>query len=190
MALDRALCQPTRDSRYLNHVADRFDLRRDIQFDTRVARAAFDETTDRWLITTDDAGQITARYLVMATGCLSSTNTPQFPGLDTFGGPTFHTGRWPHEPVDFTGQRVGVIGTGSSGIQSIPVIAEQARALFVFQRTATYSVPAHNHPLEPSEEKAIKADYAAFRDRNSQHALRPRVPTAPERGRWPSDRSR
>jgi cation diffusion facilitator CzcD-associated flavoprotein CzcO len=153
---------------YLNHVADRFDLRRDIQLDTRVERASFDEVADTWLIGTDDGHEMRARFLIMATGCLSSTNTPDFAGLDSFIGPTFHTGRWPHEPVDFTGQRVGVIGTGSSGIQSIPVIAEQARELVVFQRTATYSVPAHNHPLEEEEEKAIKADYAGFRARNSQ----------------------
>jgi cyclohexanone monooxygenase len=163
---------------YLNHVADRFDLRRDIQFDTRVERAAFDETGDGWLVETNDGTRIGTRFLVMATGCLSSANIPDFPGLDTFSGPTFHTGRWPHEPVDFTGQRVGVIGTGSSGIQSIPVIAEQADALVVFQRTATYSVPAHNHPLEEGEEEAIKADYAGFRARNSQmpFALGSRLP--------------
>ena len=153
---------------YLNHVADRFDLRRHIPFDTRVEEAIFDETTDRWTVRTDDGLPMSAHFLIMATGCLSSANTPAFPGRETFAGPMFHTGRWPHEPVDFTGQRVGVIGTGSSGVQSIPVIAEQARELVVFQRTATYAVPAHNHPLDDDEQTAIKADYAEFRARNSQ----------------------
>jgi cation diffusion facilitator CzcD-associated flavoprotein CzcO len=154
--------------KYLDHVADRFDLRRDILFDTRVQGARFDETTDRWEVSTGDDHPISARFLVMATGCLSSANTPDFPGLGSFEGPTFHTGRWPHEPVDFAGWRVGVIGTGSSGIQAIPVIAEQARQLIVFQRTATYSVPAHNGPLDEEEQRATKADYRGFRERNSQ----------------------
>jgi cation diffusion facilitator CzcD-associated flavoprotein CzcO len=153
--------------RYLDHVADRFDLRRDVQFDTRVEGAIFDEGVDRWTVRTDDAKDISARFLVLATGCLSSANVPDFPGMERFEGPMFHTGRWPHEPVDFSGQRVGVIGTGSSGIQSIPVIAEQAREVVVFQRTATYSVPAHNGPLAEADQKAIKADYAGFRERNS-----------------------
>src|SRR5580698_340484 len=144
---------------YLNHVADRFDLRRDIQLGTRVRAARFDEATSRWVITADGGQQTAARFLVMATGCLSAARTPDFPGRDSFGGLTFHTGRWPHDPVDFTGQRVGVIGTGSSGIQSIPVIAAQAREVVVFQRTATYSVPAHNGPLTDEDQKAIKADY-------------------------------
>jgi cyclohexanone monooxygenase len=152
---------------YLNHVADRFELRPHITFDSRVVEATFDEATERWIVTTDDGKQMWAHYLVMATGCLSSANTPAFPGMEAFAGPMFHTGRWPHQPVDFTGQRVGVIGTGSSGVQSIPVIAEQAAELFVFQRTATYAVPAHNHPLDEGEQTAIKADYEAFRARNS-----------------------
>jgi cation diffusion facilitator CzcD-associated flavoprotein CzcO len=168
--------------RYLDHVADRFDLRRDIQFGTRVKGARFDEDTSRWVITTDDGNAMSARFLVMATGCLSSTNTPDIPGLSSFEGRTFHTGRWPHEPVDFSGQRVGVIGTGSSGIQSIPVIAAQARELTVFQRTATYSVPAHNGPLSEEEQEAIKEDYAGFRERNSQmpFALGSRLPGSEE----------
>ncbi len=153
---------------YLDHVADRFDLRRHIRLDTRVQRATFDEGSGRWAVGTDDGGEWSARFLVMATGCLSSANVPDFPGLDGFEGNTYHTGRWPHEPVDFTGRRVGVIGTGSSGIQSIPVIARQARELVVFQRTAAYSVPAHNRPLGDEEQRAVKADYAAFRRENSQ----------------------
>ena len=153
--------------RYLNHVADRFDLRRDIQFSARVRAAEFDEARGYWVISTDAGQQMSARFLVMATGCLSAANIPDFPGLGRFGGPTFHTGHWPHEPVDFTGQRVGIIGTGSSGVQSIPLIARQARELLVFQRTATWTVPAQNRPLTTEEQQAVKADYAGFRRRIS-----------------------
>src|SRR6185295_4216697 len=115
--------------RYLEHIADRFDLRRDIELSTRVLSAHFDEATARWTVATD-RGSCTASFCVMATGCLSSTNTPRIPGLDRFAGATYHTGRWPHEGVDFTGKRVAVIGTGSSAIQSIPLVAEQAAHLF------------------------------------------------------------
>ena len=153
--------------RYANHVADRFDLRKDIQFDTRVVAATFDEREDRWLVRTDDGAETAARFLVMATGCLSSANMPELEGDDTFAGETYHTGRWPHEPVEFSGKRVAVIGTGSSGIQVIPIIAEQAADLVVFQRTASYSVPARNEPLDPGVQREIKADYAGFRERNS-----------------------
>ena len=153
---------------YLNHVADRFDLRRDMQFDTRVASAVFDETTLRWTVRTEAGADVSAQFVIMATGCLSSTNTPDFPGLDSFGGETYHTGRWPHEGVDFTGKRVGVIGTGSSALQSIPLIAQEAEELVVFQRTATYAVPAHNAELDPAEEAEIKADYAGLRAGNRQ----------------------
>ena len=154
--------------RYANHVADRFDLRADIRFDTRVQSAQFDEPSARWTVRTDRGDVVTGQYLVMATGCLSSTNMPAFPGLGSFQGKSYHTGAWPHEPVDFTGKRVGVIGTGSSAIQSIPIIARQASELVVFQRTANYSVPAHNAPLDPDYEAEVKADYPAFRERNSQ----------------------
>ncbi len=153
---------------YLEHVADRFGLRSDIQLGTRVRAAKFDEAGRRWVIVTDAGQEMSARFLVMATGCLSAARIPDFPGRGSFEGPTFHTGRWPHDPVDFTGQRVGVIGTGSSAVQSIPVIARQARELVAFQRTATYSVPAHNHRLAPEEQRAVKADYAGLRQRNSQ----------------------
>jgi cyclohexanone monooxygenase len=152
--------------RYLEHVADRFDLRRDIQFDTRVTGASFDEGERRWHVETDDGATTTAHHVVMATGCLSSANVPDIPGLDTFAGPVHHTGRWPHDGVDFTGRRVGVIGTGSSAIQAIPIIAEQAGQLVVFQRTPNYSVPARNRPLDPGEQRAVKADYAGLRARN------------------------
>jgi cyclohexanone monooxygenase len=151
---------------YANHVADRFDLRRDIKLSTRVTSAAFDETDDRWSVITDQGDEVRCRFVVMATGCLSAANVPDIPGRETFEGTTFHTGRWPHEPVDFSGQRVGIIGTGSSAVQSIPIIAEQAAELTVFQRTPTYTVPAWNQALDPVEVKEIKADYAAFRAEN------------------------
>jgi len=154
--------------RYADHVADRFDLRRDIRFDTRVTAATFDETAGRWRVETADGAEVTAGYCVMATGCLSSTNTPKFAGIETFRGPTCHTGNWPHDGVDFTGQRVGIIGTGSSAIQSIPIIAAQARHLFVFQRTPNYAVPARNAPLDPAVQQAVKADYAGLRARAKQ----------------------
>jgi len=152
--------------RYLDHVADRFDLRRDITFDTRVTAARFDEDTDRWTVRCDTGLGLSARFVVMATGCLSSTNRPDVPGRDTFRGGVHHTGEWPHEGVDLTGQRVGVIGTGSSAIQAIPVIADQAAELVVFQRTANYSVPARNAPLDPEHVGRVKADYAALRAAN------------------------
>lgn len=160
--------------RYANHVADRFDLRRDIRFGARVESARFDDTDGLWRVRAvdGDSGEALperrARFVVMATGCLSTTNLPDIPGIRDFEGPMVHTGQWPHEGVDFTGKRVGVIGTGSSAIQSIPVIAEQAERLVVFQRTPNYSVPAHNAPLDPDYEARIKADYAAFRERNRQ----------------------
>jgi cyclohexanone monooxygenase len=132
-----------------------------------VRAAIFDEATDRWAIETG-RGAVSARFCVMATGCLSSTNTPRFEGLESFEGPTYHTGRWPHEGVDFSGKRVGIIGTGSSAIQSIPLIAQEAAQLFVFQRTPNYSIPAGNAPLEPELQRRVKADYAGFRARNAQ----------------------
>jgi cation diffusion facilitator CzcD-associated flavoprotein CzcO len=156
--------------RYANHVADRFDLRRDIQFDTHIEAATFeqdsgDEASGRWLLASSDGARIEAPFCVMATGCLSAPNLPDFPGRASFAGPTYLTGRWPHEEVDFTGRRVAVIGTGSSAIQSIPLIARQAAHLYVFQRTANYSIPAHNRPLAPEAVRAIKADYAGLRAR-------------------------
>lgn len=148
---------------YINWVADKLDLRRDISFETRVTAAVLDEATLRWTVTTDTGETIDARFVVMATGPLSAAMTPDFPGLDTFGGQIYHTAHWPHEGVDFTGKRVAVIGTGSSGIQSIPIIAEQAEQLHVFQRTANYSVPAGNRPLTAAEVADIKANYAERR---------------------------
>ena len=150
---------------YLNHVADRFDLRKDIQFDTRVTSAVFDEAAGRWTVTTNQGDAVSARYCIMATGCLSVTNEPKFAGMETFKGKSYHTGRWPHAGVDFTGQRVGVIGTGSSAIQSIPQIAAQADHLYVFQRTPNYSVPAHNGPIDPEKVEAWKNNRAELRQK-------------------------
>ncbi len=151
--------------RYAEHVADRFDLRRDIAFDTRVVSAVFDERADAWTVETDRGERTAARFCIMATGCLSSANRPVFPGIEDFRGEMFHTGRWPHEGVNFTGLRVGVIGTGSSAIQAIPVIAAEARSLTVFQRTPNFTVPARNRPLEAAEVRAVKAGYAELRAR-------------------------
>ncbi|HEV7410534.1 MAG TPA: NAD(P)/FAD-dependent oxidoreductase [Bradyrhizobium sp.] len=148
---------------YANHVADRFDLRRHIVFDTRVTAAAFDEEAKCWHIVTDRGDRVSAKFCIMAVGCLSAPNRPNFAGLEDFRGPIYHTGQWPHQGVDFTGLRVGVIGTGSSAIQSIPIIAQQAAALTVFQRTATWSVPAWNEKLTPEYLQAAKADYPALR---------------------------
>ena len=133
--------------RYLNHVADRFNLKRDIRFNTKVAAAHYDETANLWRVSTEAGERFTAQFLITAVGCLSSANVPKIPGLDTFEGRWYHTGQWPHEGVDFRGKRVGQIGTGSTGIQAAPVIAETAAHLTVFQRTANYSVPARNGPL-------------------------------------------
>ncbi len=152
--------------RYAQHVADRFGLRRDIRFETRVAGATYDEGAACWTVTTEAGARLHARFYVMATGCLSTSKKPEIEGVDAFEGPTYHTGHWPHEGVDFTGLRVGVIGTGSSGIQSIPLIAEQAQHLTVFQRTPNYSIPAANGPNDPDELAAIKANYPAYREVN------------------------
>jgi len=153
---------------YARYVAERFDLRRDIQFETRVTAARFDEVAGRWDVRTDRGDEVSAQFLIMATGCLSSTNVPDIEGLDRFEGAVYHTGRWPKEGVDFRGQRVGVVGTGSSGIQAIPVIAEEAEELYVFQRTPQFSIPARNAPLDAAEQAAVKADYQGFRARNRQ----------------------
>ncbi|GAB3980839.1 NAD(P)/FAD-dependent oxidoreductase [Actinoallomurus acanthiterrae] len=150
--------------RYLNHVADRFDLRRDIQLETRVTGASFDEAEGRWEVRTDRGDLARARFVVMATGCLSAARIPDFPGLDSFQGATYHTADWPHEGVDFTGERVGVIGTGSSGTQAIPLIAAQAAHTTVFQRTANFSLPARNRPLDREYERALKARYREHRE--------------------------
>ena len=148
---------------YANHVADRFDLRPDIQFDTRVERAEFDERSGTWSVTTSDGKTVTAKFVVLATGCLSNARMPDIKGLDRFKGKVYHTGHWPHEGVDFTGQRVAVIGTGSSSIQAVPVIAEQAKHLTVFQRTANFSIPARNGPLSAGQRDWFKQNYPEVR---------------------------
>ena len=145
--------------RYINHTADRFDLRRDIQFNTRVKSATFDSKANVWTIRTDAGDVATAPFCIMATGNLSTPRTPNYPGLERFKGKWYHTGLWPHDGVDFTGLRVGVVGTGSSGVQMIPHIASQARHLYVFQRTANFSLPARNAPLDPDKVRRHKAEY-------------------------------
>jgi cyclohexanone monooxygenase len=152
--------------RYANHVADRFGLRDGIRLSTRIAGAHFDECAKRWTVHGESGESWSVRFLVMASGPLSSPNLPDFPGLKDFAGPVHHTADWPHEPVDFTGQRVGIVGTGSSAVQAIPLIARQARELTVFQRTAAYAAPAHNGPLDAEFEARVKTDYAGFRARN------------------------
>src|ERR1700710_2800906 len=149
--------------RYANHVADRFDLRRDIRFETRVTDAVFNEATHRWTVRTDCGDVVSAKYCVMATGCLSAARMAGFPGLSSFKGNTYHTGHWPHEDVDFTGLRVGVVGTGSSAIQSIPVISGQAAHVTVFQRTPNFSIPSRNRPMPDAYAKSWKDVYPAKR---------------------------
>ena len=146
--------------KYANHVADRFDLRRDISFNTRITAASYDDHTGLWRITTDHGETITARFCVMATGCLSAAKTPDIPGAGSFTGLTLSTATWPTEGVDLSGKRVGIIGTGSSGIQTITTIAPDVGELYVFQRTPNFSVPAHNHPLDP----AVREDWLANRE--------------------------
>ncbi len=164
--------------RYLQHVADRYDLRRDIRFGTRVVSANWDDTHATWHINTSDGGSTTCRFFIMATGCLSVPKGVELAGAERFGGEVYFTSRWPHDGVDFTGKRVAVIGTGSSGIQSIPLIAQQAARLTVFQRTPNFSMPAHNGPV-PADMLAKAADRETFRNnaRWSQSGLNIEVPT-------------
>lgn len=150
---------------YASHVAERFDLNRDIRFGLTVTSATFDETKTCWLIETSEGLRFHAQYCIMATGCLSVVNRPDIKGVERFGGELLHTGDWPHDNVVFRGKRVGIIGTGSSAIQSIPIIARAADHLTVFQRTPNYVVPAHNAPLDPEVQAAVKADYPALRAR-------------------------
>uniref|UniRef100_UPI003F6AF60E FAD-dependent oxidoreductase n=1 Tax=Congregibacter sp. TaxID=2744308 RepID=UPI003F6AF60E len=149
--------------RYAQHVANKHDLRRDIQFQTRIKHAKWDEDAKRWNLLTDKGDRISAKFYVMATGCLSMPKVPDVPGVDEFKGPTYFTSSWPHEGVDFTGKRVAVIGTGSSGIQSIPLIAEDASQLTVFQRTPNFSFPAHNGPVADARLEEYQRDVAAYR---------------------------
>ena len=145
--------------RYAQHVADRFDLRRDISFNTKVTAAHFNAASRSWDIRTDAGETISARHCVMATGCLSNARMPDFPGQDSFTGQIYHTGHWPHAGVNFAGKRVGVIGTGSSAIQAIPEIARQAAHVTVFQRTPNYSIPSRNRPMTAEHEQSWKTVY-------------------------------
>jgi cyclohexanone monooxygenase len=168
--------------KYANHVADRFNLRPDISLNTRVDRADFDEVTDTWEVATSDGRLVRARYVVLATGCLSNARMPDIKGLSGFKGKVYHTGHWPHETVDFTGLRVGVIGTGSSAIQSVPVIAEQARHLFVFQRTPNFSIPARNAALTAEERDAFRKNYPEIRRFAREDARNGIYAELPDRG--------
>ncbi|WP_304442430.1 NAD(P)/FAD-dependent oxidoreductase [Sporosarcina sp. P1] len=149
--------------RYLNFVADKFSLRKDIQFNTRIKSAHFNENVNRWDIETNDGERLSSKYFITGVGCLSSANIPKFEGIGSFTGDMYHTGRWPHEDVDFTGKRVGVIGTGSSGIQSIPVIARRAEQLYVFQRTPAYAKPAKNFQYDEAFIEEMKNNYSGIR---------------------------
>jgi len=145
--------------KYLEHVADRFDLRRDIQFETWVEDARYDEAAQRWTVETDTGVRASAPFLICALGALSTANMPDIPGIHDFAGETYHTGQWPHEPVSFEGKRVAVIGTGSSGIQSIPEIAREAAHVTVLQRTAQFAFPAGNRPITPEEMAEARATW-------------------------------
>jgi cyclohexanone monooxygenase len=168
--------------KYANHVADRFKLRSDIQLNTRVDRAMFDESANCWQVATSDGKIVGASYVVLATGCLSNARMPDIRGLSDFRGKVYHTGHWPHEPVDFTGMRVGVIGTGSSAIQSVPVIAEQASQLTVFQRTPNFSIPARNAELTAEEREAFRAKYPEIRRFAREEARNGIYTDMPDRG--------
>jgi len=163
---------------YLEHVADRFDLRRDIQLETWVTDARWDDAAQRWMIETDAGEQVSARFLICAVGALFVAHKPDYPGIDDFAGEMYHTGRWPHQPVSFEGKRVGVIGTGSSGIQSIPEIAKTADHVTVFQRTPQYAIPARNRPLPADELNGYRRDWPNLRE-----SMR-------RRGGWPFKTSR
>jgi cation diffusion facilitator CzcD-associated flavoprotein CzcO len=156
--------EPPEILRYLAHVADKFALRRDISFNTRVTAAHYDEAANRWDVVTESGERYRVRYLVTAVGCLSAANIPQIPGLESFTGRWYHTGQWPPQGVDFRGKRVGQIGTGSTGIQAAPVIAETAGHLTVFQRRAQYSVPARNAPLREDFLQYVREHHDEIRE--------------------------
>jgi len=188
-------CAPQPEiEQYLNHVTDRFDLRRNIRFNTRVISATYDEASRVWTIGTHDSGtdehlRVQARFFIFAAGLLSTGNIPQYKGLDTFKGETYFTGAWPHEKVNFSGRRVGIIGTGSTGIQVIPVVAQEAAHLTVFQRTPNYSIPARNAPTDPRTEQEIKARRTIRRSGGRNGSLRLAFRTTGLRSRpWRSRR--
>jgi cyclohexanone monooxygenase len=156
--------------RYANHIADKFDLRRNITFNTRIVAVTYDEATNRWCLETDTGDQHTAQFCIMATGCLSVPNKPEIAGADEFTGQTLHTGLWPHEPVDLTNRRVGIIGTGSSGVQAIPELARQAGHLHVFQRTPVYTVPANRKAMRDAVQQEFKDHYREIRKLQQDNA--------------------
>ena len=156
---------------YLEHVADRFDMRRDIQLETWVSNPRYDEAAQRWTVETSTGQHVSAQFLICAVGTLSTPNKPDIPGIDDFPGECYHTGRWPQEPVSFAGKRVGVIGTGSSGVQSIPEIAREAAHVTVFQRTPQYSIPARNRPLEPELIQHARENWDAVRATMNAHPV-------------------
>ncbi|WP_223587950.1 flavin-containing monooxygenase [Neobacillus bataviensis] len=163
--------------KYLNFVADKFKLRPDIQFKTRITEAHYDEDQNNWRIQLDDRATVTAKYFITGVGCLSAANLPNFKGLENFKGKWYHTGHWPHEKVDFTGKRVGIIGTGSSGVQAIPVIADEAGELTVFQRTPQYSAPARNHPYDPEYIRQSKENFKEIKKQMRESQGGQPVPT-------------
>ena len=167
--------------RYVNHVADRFDLRRDVQLETTVVGASYDESTGRWIIKTDRGDAISAKYFITAAGCLSATNVPNFEGIRDYQGTWYHTSRWPRQGVDLEGKVVGIIGTGSTGIQAVPVLAEGANHLFVFQRTANFSLPSANRPMDPDFEEEWKKRYAEHRQNARESQAGAEVMAFPDR---------
>jgi cyclohexanone monooxygenase len=166
--------------KYANHVADRFKLRKDIRFNTRITSSNYDEKKAEWELVAEQGDTYRSNFCIFATGCLSSYNLPKFEGVEDFSGATYHTGQWPHEGVDFSGLRVGVIGTGSSAIQSIPEIAKQAKHLTVFQRTANYTIPARNAKLTEDYVRAVKDDYTGLRERARQKPAGYDIPLNPQ----------
>src|SRR6202051_1687937 len=165
--------------RYLGFVADRYDLRRDIRFGTKVTNATGEEAADRWLLTTDNGAPVSCRHYIMATGCLSAPKPPEIEGVKDFKGEIYFTGRWPHHEVKLAGKRVAVIGTGSSGIQAIPLIAEQAAHLTVFQRTASFALPAHNGPPSADRTALLQSDRAGYREQARMSMAGVPFPPAP-----------
>ena len=170
---DWAETQPDQQSvlAYLEYVADRLDLRRDIQLETWISDARYDEDTQSWTVETSDGKCASAQFLICAVGTLSAAHKPDFPGLDDFKGECYHTGRWPQESVSFAGKRVGVIGTGSSGVQAVPEIAREAAHLTVFQRTPQYSIPARNRPLDPEVLRQARENWDAVRATMNAHPV-------------------
>ena len=166
--------------KYANHVADRFKLRKDIRLNTRITSSNYDEEKAEWEVVAEQGDTYRSNFCIFATGCLSSYNLPKFEGIEDFSGATYHTGQWPHEGVDFSGLRVGVIGTGSSAIQSIPEIAKQAKHLTVFQRTANYTIPARNAKLTEDYVRAVKDDYTGLRERARQKPAGYDIPLNPQ----------